>query len=91
MTWAQRLERVFGNDIEICPDWHGAVRIIACMEDLKAKEKILAHLAANAEPEALRRPRCRARPSAGCSTEPDDPTTTTQAAAPAARLRWRLA
>jgi len=33
MTWAQRLKRVFGIDIEICPACGGAVRIIACIED----------------------------------------------------------
>jgi hypothetical protein len=33
MTWAQRLKRVFGIDIETCPACGGAVRIIACIED----------------------------------------------------------
>jgi hypothetical protein len=33
MTWAQRLKRVFGIDIETCPACGGALRIIACIED----------------------------------------------------------
>ena len=35
MTWAQRLKRVFGIDIETCPVCGGGVRIIACIEDPK--------------------------------------------------------
>ena len=33
ITWAQRLKRVFGIDIETCPACGGALRIIACIED----------------------------------------------------------
>lgn len=33
MTWAQRLKRIFGIDIETCLACGGAVRIIACIED----------------------------------------------------------
>ena len=63
MTWAQRLKRVFGIDIETCPACGGAVRIIACIEDAEVIEKILAHLDAKAvEPEAPRRPPSRAPP-----------------------------
>jgi rRNA maturation protein Nop10 len=29
MTWAKRLKRVYGIDIETCPTCGGAVRIIA--------------------------------------------------------------
>ena len=55
MTWAQRLKRVFGIDIETCPACGGAVRImpkalamlagqaLACIEDAAVIEKILAH------------------------------------------------
>jgi hypothetical protein len=32
-TWAQRLKRVFGIDIDICPACGGAVQIIAYIED----------------------------------------------------------
>jgi hypothetical protein len=44
MTWAQRLNRVFGIDIETCPVCGGAVRVIACIEDTDVIEKILTHL-----------------------------------------------
>jgi hypothetical protein len=65
MTWAQRLKRVFGIDIETCPACAGAVQIIACIEDPVVIEKILTHLdAKTAEPEAPRRPPCRAPPRA---------------------------
>ena len=82
MTWAQRLKRVFGIDIETCPACGGAMRIIACIEDPEVIEKILAHLDAKAsEPEApLRPPRCgrraERRRSGGCSTRRGDPTMT---------------
>ena len=74
MTWAQRLKRVFGIDIEtpgqargrLCPACGGGVRIFACIEDPVVIEKILTHLEANAvEPEAPRRPPCRAPPQRG--------------------------
>jgi len=41
MTWAQRLKRVFGIDIEACSAFGGAVRIIACIEDPDVIEKVL--------------------------------------------------
>ena len=44
MTWAQRLKRVFGIDIETCPACGGAVRIVACIEDSDVIEKILSYL-----------------------------------------------
>ncbi len=44
MTWMQRLKRVFNIDIEICEKCKGPVRIIACVEDPVAIEKILKHL-----------------------------------------------
>ena len=66
MTWAQRLKRVFGIDMETCPACGGAVRLIACIEDPVVIEKILTHLAAKAAaPEATRRPPCRAPPQTG--------------------------
>jgi hypothetical protein len=40
MTWAQRLKRVFGIDIETCPACGGALRIIACIEDPVVIKKI---------------------------------------------------
>lgn len=66
MTWAQRLKRVFGIDIETCPACGGSVRIVACIEDPIIIEKILSHLAAKAtEDETPRRPPCRAPPQRG--------------------------
>jgi hypothetical protein len=63
MTWAQRLKRVFGIDIETCPACGGAVRIIACIEDPDIIEKILTYQdAEGAEPRAPRRPPPRAPP-----------------------------
>jgi hypothetical protein len=63
MTWAQRLKRVFGIDIETCPACGGAVRII---EDPEVIEKILTYLDGKApEPKATRRPPCRAPPQRG--------------------------
>ena len=70
MTWAQRLKRVFGIDIETCAACGGTMRIIACIEDPAIVEKILAHLNANVrEPEATRRPPCRAPPQRGLFDE----------------------
>ena len=63
MTWAQRLKRVFGIDIQTCPACGGAIRIIACIEDAQVIGKILAHLETQgAELQARRRPPCRAPP-----------------------------
>jgi hypothetical protein len=44
MTWAQRLKRVFNIDIETCRECGGTVKVIACIEDPVAIEKILTHL-----------------------------------------------
>jgi hypothetical protein len=41
MTWAQRLKRVFGIDIETCPTCGGAAQLIACIEDPGVIEKFL--------------------------------------------------
>ncbi len=74
MTWAQRLKRVFGIDIETCPACGGAVRIIACIEDPKVIEKILSHLDAKApEPGPSRLPPCRAPPQAPLFGSPQQP------------------
>lgn len=63
-------KRVFGIDIETCPACGGAVRIIASIEDPDVIEKILTHLDAKApEPEATRRPPCRAPPQRGLFDE----------------------
>jgi len=44
MTWAQRLKRVFGIEIETCEKCGGNVKIIASIEDPDVIEKILKHL-----------------------------------------------
>ena len=44
MTWAQRLKRVFNIDITVCSACGGAVKIIACIEEQSAIDKILNHL-----------------------------------------------
>jgi hypothetical protein len=44
MTWAQRLKRVFNIDIGVCGHCGGAVRVIACIEDQEAIDRILTHL-----------------------------------------------
>lgn len=41
MTWAQRLKRVFGIDIETCANCGGSVRIVASIEDAITIAKIL--------------------------------------------------
>jgi hypothetical protein len=40
MSWAPRLRRVFGIDIETCSTCGGALRIIACIEDPAVIKKI---------------------------------------------------
>jgi hypothetical protein len=63
MSWAQRLKRVFGIDIETCPACGGAVRIIASIEDPVIIKKILAHLEQAAPVrEVVRLPEPRASP-----------------------------
>jgi hypothetical protein len=44
MTWAQRLKRVFGIEIESCQHCGGAVKIIASIEDPQVIGRILEHL-----------------------------------------------
>jgi Putative transposase len=44
MTWAQRLKRVFGIEIESCEQCGGAVKIIASIEDPQVIGRILEHL-----------------------------------------------
>jgi hypothetical protein len=63
MSWAQRLKRVFGIDIETCPACGGAVRIIASIEDPVVIGKILAYVERAApDGEAVRLPGPRAPP-----------------------------
>ena len=44
MKWAARLRRAFGIDIKICEACEGAVKVLACMEDPIAINKILTHI-----------------------------------------------
>lgn len=44
MNWAMRLKRVFKIDMTVCKRCHGAVKIIACIEDQHVIDKILAHI-----------------------------------------------
>ena len=55
MTWAQRLKRVFNIDIEVCGHCGGAVRVIACIEEQDAIDRILFHLGRK-EPETSTQP-----------------------------------
>ena len=64
MTWAQRLKRVFGIDIETCRECGGTVKVIACIEDPVVIEKILTHLQEKLTPTpAGLRPESRAPPA----------------------------
>jgi hypothetical protein len=44
MTWAQRLNRVFNIDVEICQHCGGRVKLLACIEDQPTINQILNHL-----------------------------------------------
>jgi hypothetical protein len=44
MSWAQRLKRVFGIEINRCEHCGGAVKIIASIEDPQVIDRILEHL-----------------------------------------------
>lgn len=63
MTWAQRLKRVFGIDIETCAQCGGMVKVIASIEDPVVIEKILSHLnKKNSKIDRERLPESRAPP-----------------------------
>ena len=67
MTWAQRLKRVFGIDVDTCPSCGGAVRIVACIEDSDVIKKILTRLDAQSAPQqpSFSLPPTRASPQQG--------------------------
>ena len=44
MSWARRLKRVFGIEIESCARCGGKLKVIASIEDSEVIAKILAHL-----------------------------------------------
>ena len=56
MTWAQRLKRVFGIEIETCEQCGGKVRVIASIEDPAVIAKILGHVATREAPVGSRPP-----------------------------------
>jgi Zn-finger nucleic acid-binding protein len=44
MSWARRLKRVFGIEIDTCTRCGGALKIIASIEEPEVIAKILSHL-----------------------------------------------
>ena len=56
MSWAQRLKRVFGIEVETCEVCGGKVRVIASIEDPAAIGKILRHLGSRGLPVGSRPP-----------------------------------
>ena len=67
---AQRPFSKIGVEIDTCAACDGALRIIACIEDAGVIEKILTHLdVKGGEPDATRRPPCRAPPQWGLFDE----------------------
>ena len=56
LSWAQRLKRVFGIEIETCAQCGGKVKVIASIEDPAVIGRILGHLAARALPAGSRPP-----------------------------------
>ncbi len=56
MSWAQRLKRVFGIEIETCEQCGGKVKVIASIEDPAVIGKILGHPAAREVPAGSRPP-----------------------------------
>ena len=58
MNWARLLKRVFGIDIEHCPQCGGALKIIAAIEESAVIVSILTHLGlpARAPPRSPARP-----------------------------------
>ena len=56
LTWAQRLKRVFGIEIETCEQCRGKVRVLASIEDPTVIGQILGHLASWELPAGSRPP-----------------------------------
>ena len=64
MSWAQRLKRVFGIEIQRCDHCGGALKIIASIEDPEVIGQILQHLGLDrSEDRGQRLPAARAPPS----------------------------
>ena len=65
MTWAQRLKRVFGIDVETCRVCGGTARVIACIEDPVVIKTILLYIDAQVpKPGEFVLPDSRAPPQA---------------------------
>ena len=65
MTWAQRLKRVFGIDVETCRVCGGTASVIACSEDPVVIKTILVHRDAQVpKPGEFELPDSRAPPQA---------------------------
>lgn len=56
LTWARRLKRVFGIEIETCEQCGGKVKVIASIEDLAVIGRILGHLESRGSPAGSRPP-----------------------------------
>jgi hypothetical protein len=64
MSWAQRLRRVFGIEIQRCDECGGALKIIASIEEPEVIGQILQHLGLDRrEDSGQRLPAARAPPS----------------------------
>jgi hypothetical protein len=67
MSWARRLKRVFGIEIETCARCGGTLRIIASIEEPAVIAQILSHLRRTApQPPAIGR--CRPTPRSTMQT-----------------------
>jgi hypothetical protein len=62
MSWAQRLKRVFGIQIERCAQCGGTLKIIASIEDPQVIGRTLEHLERRAVLPRESRPPARAPP-----------------------------
>jgi hypothetical protein len=56
MSWAQRLKRVFGIEIETCEQCGGKVKVVASIEKPAVIAKILRHLESRSSPAGSRPP-----------------------------------
>lgn len=52
LTWAERLRRVFGIEITVCPHCGGRLRVIADVTDPEVIDRILAHVRRKGLPRA---------------------------------------
>ncbi|MDP1647629.1 MAG: hypothetical protein Q8M01_05435 [Rubrivivax sp.] len=50
LGWASVLKRVFGIDLQQCPNCGGKLKVIAAIPDVPVIDKILTHLGLQARP-----------------------------------------